>query len=499
MVSLKRRESEHEHALRIMRTSGYVVLFGILIGVTIGIYTLFSPPLFSIFSNISQYESTLFFLGVYLPSFIIIVAIGYVFATTPKLVGLNLWRTAAICMLIFLCLSLSAISSFNYLSFLGGFIALIATVYAYTKPAFKALWKREACFFVETGTILTASGSMLFLLMWFISRFLPTYGPGMYELGYSYLYTLLAIEVLSLLTFFLMPFLSLHGENVGLCGAISLVVSILSLTNIIQNLDIYFSLSAYQGIFLACTGTILMFCGSFIYIKLWREALLSPAFEPSFLYRGKYCPYCGAPWIKTNNNLCFTCGKNLHWKSKGAFCSYCGRLVPQNNRNCPHCKENVESLPFYISLARKQREPGKLEEAFGSISDSLYRSELYSFKNFVYVCILAFLFAFLWFIFSAPTAEQLTGEQYYFLFTYYGFPLRWLKLTYYAGTPALLRRATPQPTLLWGALILDFVFYSLSALAIVYGSLKLSAKFTARPKIIKAKALERFKKDTKGS
>ncbi len=367
MVLQKRREIEQK-PLKILRTGGYVLLLGIFIGVTIGVYALFNPSLFLVLLNISRYEATLFFLGVYLPSFVIIVALGYVFATTSKLERLNLWRTATLCTLILLCLTLSALSILNFLSFLGGFLVLTAVIFAYTKPTFKVLWKREACFFVETGTILIASASMLFLLMWFISEFLRTYSPGMYGVSYSYAFVSLVIAVLSLLTFIVTPLLCLHGANILSCGIISLTISILSFVTVIQNRYVYFNLSTYQGFFLLGTGTILTFCGALIYIKLFlSEAMLSPTFGPSFHYQGNYCPYCGVRWTNSNKDFCSNCRRSLHWESKMSFCPYCGRLVPENTRNCPHCGEANESLPVYIRSARKWVEIKHCEEGWYSL------------------------------------------------------------------------------------------------------------------------------------
>ena len=470
MVLLKRREIEQKPS-RIIRTGGYVVLLGILIGVTFGAYTLFNPPLFPLLINISQYEATFFFLSVYLPSFVIIVALGYVFATTPKLEKFNLWRTATLCTLILLCLTLSALSIFNFLSFLGGLLVLTAVILAYTRPTFKALWKREACFFVETGTILIASASMLFLLMWFISRFLQTYSAGIYEVSYSYPYVLLMIAVLSLLTFFVTPYLCLHGANVGLCGTLSLTMSVLSFVTITQNQYVYFNLSAYQGIFLAGTGTILTFCGALIYIKLFlSEVLLSAALGPSFFYWGKYCPYCGEPWVNFNKDPCSTCGRSLYWKLKMSFCPYCGRLVPQNTRNCPHCREDIGSLPVYISLIKRKeerllkkgRKPGKLQKALGFLlkyTNVLTARTGLAFKESVYICVLTFLFAFVSFIGYVRTEP---AARYGFFVSRYGFPLEWLEV-FLSVTMVLNVRV------IWTALILDFTLYFVLAFAIIYG------------------------------
>ena len=467
MVLPKRRENEQK-PLTILRTGGYVVLFGIFVGVTFGVYTLFNPPLFLIFINISQYEAMLFFLGVYLPSFVIIVALGYVFATIPKLEKLTLWGTAVLCTLILLCLALSALSIFNFLCFLGGLLVLTAVILAYTKPTFKAFWKREACFFVETGAILITSSSLLFLLMWFISRFLQTYSTGVYEANYSYPYVLLVIGILSLLTFFVTPLLCLHGDNKGLCGTLSFIISVLSFVTIIQNQYVYLNLSAYLGAFLAGIGTILTLCGSLIYIKLSVSGAtsLSPILEPSFLYQGKYCPYCGEPWMDPNQDFCSACGRNLKWRLKKSFCPYCGRLVSEGFRNCPHCKEDIWSLPVYVSL-KKREEIGFVESRrlgmLRRVLEILAENTDVTLKKFVYICILTFLFAFMSFIGHVRTEPEAT---YGIFVSRYGFPLEWFEVLV---TVYRLRNIT----VIWTALILDSIFYFLLAFAIVYGVTRL--------------------------
>jgi len=352
MVSLRRIETEQKLSV-IIRTGGYVILFGVFLGVTLGFYTLFNPSIFLLLINISQYEATIFFLGIYLPSFIIIVALGYVFTITPRLEKHNLWHSTTLCTSVLLCLTLSALSIFNFLSFLGCLLVLTAVTLTYTRPTFKTLRKREACFFVEIGAILVASASMLFLLMWFISRFFQTYSAGVYQVGWGYPCVLLVIEILSLLTFFMTQFSCLHGVNVGLCGILGLTMSILSFMTIIQNQYVYFNLSTYKGIFLAGTGTILTFCGALICTKLYVSEKHEHALRPSFLYRGNYCPYCGGHWTNSNKDFCSTCERSLHWELKMYFCPYCGLLVPENTGKCLHCGEEIGRLPFFIWGSRK--------------------------------------------------------------------------------------------------------------------------------------------------
>lgn len=476
---LEKREIEHNFTLKLIKTGGYLVLIGIFIGVTLEVYALLNPPLFSIFNNISQYEAVSFFLSVYLPSFITVVAIGYVFATIPNLEKFNLWRTMTLCLLALLCLALSALSIVNIFAFLGGIIALAAIIFAHTKPTFKVFWKREASFFLETGTILIASSSMLFLLMLLISGFLQTYSAGVYEVSYSYPYLLFLMIILSSLTFLVTPYLCLYGTNVGLCGIIGLTVGILSFIVIIRNQYVYFSQSVWQGIFLWGVGTILMFVGALVNFRLIFSEIASPTLEPSFVYDGSFCPYCGERWLDANKVVCSKCGRNLFWKLEKSFCPYCGRLVIQDIKNCPHCGEYVASLPVYISPMKLEEEkllmeigkPGKLQKAFDfmleHVNKTLARTGL-SFKEFVYICILTSLFVFLSFI-AYVRAELMVIEWSECIVLRYGFPLEWLEvLTRFGERSRVLRT-----TFIWPALILDIVLYFLLAFVIVYGFEKL--------------------------
>lgn len=487
MVILKKRENKHNPTLRLIKTGGYLVLLGMFIGMTLEVYSLFNPPLFSIFNNISHYEAISFFLGLYMPSFIIIVAIGYVFATIPKLERFNLWRTATLCSLALLCLALSALSILNILSFLGGIIILMALISTHTKPTFKVFWKREACFFVETGTILMASSSMLFLLMLLISGFFRTYSAGVYEASYSYPYFLLLMVVLSLLTFLLTPFLCLHGANVGLCGIIDLTMGVLSFITIIRNQYVYFHQSVYQGIFLAGIGTILILIGALTNFILFFSEIPSPTLEPSSLYKGNYCPYCGERWVNADKVFCSTCGRNLFWKLEKSFCPYCGRLIIQDIENCPHCGEYVASLPVYISSRKSEEEkslmemgkvgkPGKLQKTLDFLSKhankTLARIELSFTEEFPYLCVLISLFVFLSFFVCVRREVIVIGMDEYIVF-HYGFPLEWLEFlknprawSSYSLFPLEIR------VNLIGA-VLDFVLCFLLAFAIVYASRKL--------------------------
>jgi len=480
MVMLEKRENEHKSALKLVKTGGYFILFGIFIGVTMGVYSLFNPPLFSIFTNISNYEAVSFFLGMYLPSFIIILAIGYIFATTSNLEKFNLWRTATLCSLIILCLALSALSILNILSFLGGIIILAAIIFVHTKPTFKAFWRREACFFVEAGTILIASSSALFLLMFLISGFLQTYSAGVYEVSYTYPYLLFLMIVLSLLVFLVTPFLCLHGSNVGLCGIIGLIVGVLSFMTIIRNQFVLFNQSVWQGIFLWGMGIILVFIGALTNFKLFFTEIESPTLESSYLYKGNFCPYCGEYWVDADKVICSTCGRNLFGKLEKSFCPHCGHLVIQDVKNCPHCGEYVASLPVYISprkieeekLFKEIRKPGKLQKTLDSLLEYINaiidRIGL-SFKEFIYMNILIFLLVFLAFFVYVKT-ELIIGTPWYIVF-HYGFPLEWLEVKAYFPTKTSIRIVMP-------AIILNFILCVLSAFVIVYGFKKLYDRIT---------------------
>ncbi len=478
MVLFGKSEIEHKHVLRIIKTGGYLVLVGMSIGLILGVYTqLYNPPLFSIFINISYYESRFFFLGVYLPSFVTVVAIGYVFATMPRLERFSLWYVAVLCSIVLLSLALSALSIFNIFSFLGGIIILIALIFHHTKPTFRVLWRRETCFFAEAGAILIACSSLLFLLMHLVSGFLQTYSAGVYEASYVYPYLLLLITTLSFLTFLGTPFLCLHGANMGLCGIIELAMGILSFITFSRNQYVYTSLSACQGLFLAGAGIIFTFLGALLNFKLFlSEVVLTPTFEPSSLYKGKYCPSCGASWKDVNKVVCSKCGSNLLLKSEKSFCPYCGRLMPKDIGNCPHCGEYVESLPVYISPIRREmpiKKPKKLQKAINFVSKPLGKivgktgESLITFKEFVYVAILTFLFVFLSFILYIRTVSVGQDEEGLLLFSvHYGFPMEWLEVL-------TTVRYVIRVNVIWITLILDFILYFLLSFAIVYGSKKL--------------------------
>ncbi len=465
---------------------------GAIAGFSIGTYALYDRMLFSLLINISQYEATGFFLSVFMPSFVVVVALGYVFATTSRLKNVDLWRVAPLCILSLLCLSLSVLSVFNILSFIGGFLVLIAAIHAYTKPTFNALSRKEACFLVEVGTMVVASFSTLFLIMGFIPGLLQTYSTGLYQVSYHYLYALLIVEILSFLIFFTIPLLCSRGTNTWLCGTLGLVASIMSLVIVFRNQYYFFNASVYAGVFMMVVGTAMTFAGSAIYIMLFFSETVPPAtLTPSFLYRGSYCPYCGERRETMVQTSCSNCKRSLMWRPDAPFCPSCGRLVAKEVPTCPHCQEDlwrrlvVFSLKdledqtvvreLLVSTKRKETwivkgmlkvlrviEKG-LSGATKLVNVVLKRLGL-TFKELVYISILTCLFTFVSFI-GCVRAEPAEIVGWFLL--RYGFPLQWLEVT------TTMSSTFPTTRILWLMLGLDVTLYFLLSLALVYGATKL--------------------------
>ena len=457
---------------RLMRIGGYVLLFGILIGITLGVYALFNPRFFLIFLNMSEYEAPSFFLAVYLPSLVLIVGVGYVFATKSELNNLSNRRAAVLCMLVIVCLTFASFSIFNALAVVGGVIALAAVILAQTQPSFKVLWKREASFLVETGSMLVVSASMVFLLMLVISRFLRTYSAGVYVVSNSYPYVLLVIAVLSFLTFAVTPFVGLHGSKTGLIGIIAFGTSVSSFVAAIQNEYVFSNLAMYQGLSLLGVGTAMTLAGALVYFRLSLSGeISSQSLKPAFTYKGRHCPHCGSSWGDPSQHVCPDCSQNLYSEQSISFCPHCGRLVHQVARNCPHCGEDVASLPVHISLKSSKR-----KRLFSRILDSFDLSM----KEFIFVLVLLVLFNFLAYIsyvrVESPTVV-VAGSR---IQINYGIPLEWLQFIQVwnrraARVPGQTEFFTTMEgvEVNWATLTLDLTMYLLLAFAIVYGITKL--------------------------
>jgi hypothetical protein len=468
MMALIETRTTEERASRTIRVAGLLVLAGSSLGTTLSVYALLNPWLFSVFIDISQYEAMPFFLGFYLPSFVIIIALGYVFATTRRLERMDLWHVAPLGILGLLCIVLSALSPFNILSFMGGFLALTAIIFAQAKPAFKTLWKREAAFLLEAGSLLVAASSSLFLLMWLINQFMPTYSPSFGTIGAFNLDSLLTTEALSFLIFFAIFRFGFRSALTSLCGMLGLVSTATFSLIAIENRFFYANASAFLGAFLAGTGIVFVFGGALIYFKLFLYKATSPVvLMPSFVFRGKYCPYCGEPWTDQARTVCSSCGHSLKWRPEVPFCPYCGRLISKGIQTCPHCKEDVASRPIIYSLAKLEKKEiwglereSSIEKALRVMSEHIPLT----LKEYVYVVLLSFSFAFILFVSYVRTEPHPQYVGRYFL-VHYGFPFEWLEITTSISAGASAR-------FLLDALILDGILYFWLAFGIILGLAK---------------------------
>ncbi len=337
------KENDEGKLVKIIGLGGSVVLLGSIFGSIIGVYAMVNPLLFSRIVGISQFEAEGFFLSVNLPSFVVVVALGYIFATTLSLNSDNAWRTPYLSILSLIALVLSALSVFNFISLFGSFLALISAILAHTRPTFKALSRREASFFVEIGAMLIASFSTLFLMMWFVSRLFQTYLMRAWEFGYLYPSSLLILAIISLLLFFVTYFLGLYGTHAGACGALNLTMIIAISAIAIRSQYVYVNFSGYLGIFMLIAGIISTLFGTLIYINLFFSKI-APLEVPkqTFPYHGRYCAYCGTPMAGLYETLCSRCGRKLTWKPGAPFCPYCGRVVPRDAHVCPHCQRSLD-------------------------------------------------------------------------------------------------------------------------------------------------------------
>ena len=463
---------------RLMRIGGYVLLVGILTGITLGMYALFNPRFFLVFLSISEYEAPSFFLGMYLPGLVLIVGVGYVFATRSELSNLGTRRATVLCTLIVLCLTLASLSVFNILTVVGGVIALAAVILAQTQPSFKVLWKREASFLVETGSMLIVSASMLFLLMLVISRFLRTYSAGVYVVGNSYPYVLLAVAVMSFLTFTVTPFIGLSGSKTGLIGILAFATSVSSFVVAIQNEYVYSNPAIYQGLSLLGVGVAMTSAGALVYVKLSLSGeLLNTSLNPSFMYKGRHCPHCGASWKDPSHHVCSDCNQNLYSEQSTSFCPHCGRLIHLVAKTCPHCSEDVTSLPVHISFEPFKEKRGLFDRILGSFELSA--------KEFITIVLLFIIFNFVAYIsyvrVESPTVfmdGSLTTRN-------FGVPLEWLQIVaVWESDPSrnpggYLWYLSFQGTRInYSALILDLTVYFLLAFAFVYSIAKLRSRKT---------------------
>jgi len=471
---------------------------GALVGFSVGIYLLFDRALFSYFVQIAQFEVLSYFLSVFMPSFIILIVIGYLLATTLGLKRTNLSSLVPLCVLSLLSMVLSALSIFYFISFLGGFLTLVVLIRAYAKPAFRSLSPSLAFFFLELGAMFVVSFSMLFLLMWIVSNIFVTYAMGFF--GSSSPVALLLVGVLAFLLFFVVPLWGHRGTDLGLSGALGFAILVLSYLFVIQSEYVLFNASAYVGMSLLIAGFALMMTGNLMYFRLFFFVPEAPVISVvSTLLQGRYCPYCGKPRLTAVQNVCSSCGRSLTWTPYAPFCSACGRLVSNDAQVCPHCHEDIKDKQIHFNLRETQEQAiankvviesekkkswmmkgflritrslqtvgGTLRSAKRFLSIMIERMSL-TLKEVVFMIILTYLFGFIAFVsykrvaLMNPLSSKLT------LF-YYGFPLEWLQVS---AQLSLKRTQVYDINILWISLVLDAVLYFLASFALVYGVTRL--------------------------
>jgi len=238
-----------------------------------------------------------------------------------------------------------------------------------------------------------------------------------------------------------------------------------------QNDYVYSSPAVYQGLFLLGVGVVTTLAGALAYFRLSLSGELLPStLNPSFVYKGRHCPHCGASWTDPNQNLCSNCRQSLYSEQIISFCPHCGRLLQKNSNNCPHCGADVTGLPVHISVETPQKK--------GLLSRILDSFEL-TMKEFVVILVLWVLFNFLSYLSYIRT--ELTNFN-YTLISHYGVPLEWLEVIA-VGTDVPTRNGGSARQyvqqgvgIAWAPLILDLTIYLLLAFFIVYGATKLRSK-----------------------
>jgi hypothetical protein len=476
----------------IVRIGGYLVAAGALVGFSLGVYLLFNRDLFSFLIRIAPFEILSYFLGVFIPSFVVLIVIGYLFATTSGLKNADLSNVLPLCVLSLLCMVLSALSVFYFISFLGGFLTLMVSMKAYARPSFRTLSNREAFFMVEMGALFVAASSVLFFSVWLLSNVFSTYPLGFY-VSYSPI-ALLFVGFLSFFMFFVIPLWGSRGTNAGLSGALGLAMSVLSYLFAVQNQYAFFSATAYVGMFMLIIGFVLALGGELLFVRLFFSEPLTPAIlTSSILQQGVFCPYCGKPRVTASQSLCSHCGRSLTWTPYAPFCSSCGRLVPANAETCPHCREDIRSKRIYFQLKDETEQviatkvvaestkkkswlaKGLLKtwqtlrtivQTFLSVTrffNRLIERLSLTLKEAIFIVVLAYLFGFIAFIvYKRVEIPPITPGQY--LFYYYGFPLEWLQVKTMVS-PAFVYGVEVE----WISLILDVILYFSLSFALVYG------------------------------
>lgn len=481
---------EGDAARRLAKTTrlgGYLVAAGSILGFSIGTYLLFTRSILSGLLRVGQSEVTAYFIGVFLPSFIILAILGYLFvmplgpkATEPS-------NIASFCIMSLAVIVLSAFSILYFVSLTGGFLVLIAAVRAYTKPPFKTLSKRETFFLVETGALLVASFSILFLLMQIVSGFFQTYSASAF--GTYALQMLLVVAALSFLMSIGVPLLGSRGTRAGVCGTLGLTMTAITFVFVIQNQYAFFNISAFLGMAILLLGFSLLVSGNLGYLWLYlSETMTTDVFSVSPLDRGGHCPYCGRARLTAEQTTCSSCGRSLTWTPYAPYCSSCGLLVPEDAKVCPHCKEDLLSkrIYYYGQFDRREaildravkklehqktwtariqlrilhglKRPTTLAGRFVKIVLRINDRLSLTLKDVFVIGILCVVFNFLAFVIPNKWDWVNIGHGYLTVGSFYGYPFEWLLVK---------RGGFPLVDIFWGALLLDILLYSLLGTVIV--------------------------------
>lgn len=486
-------EKDIGQLVELVKIGGYLVGGGALTGFSAGIYMLFDRALFSDIIQIAEFEVLSYFLIVFMPSFVFLIVMGYLLATTFRLKRITLSSVTTLCVLGLFSMVLSALSIFYFISFLGGFLTIAVLIRTYTKPMFNGLSHSLAFFLVEFGALFLASFSALSVLMWVVSDLFVTYAIGYFG-SYSPI-ALLMVGALAFLLFLAIPLRGRRGTNAGLSGLLCFLVLFLAYLFVIQSRYVLFNASAYIGMTMLGVGFALVLIGGLMYARLFFSTPEIPfvPMTPTLLH-GRYCPYCGAPRSTAVQTICSSCGRSMMWSPYAPFCSACGRLAANNVQACPHCGEDIGnkraefdltvSKEYVVAqkvIAKSEKEPSKVTNTlfgifrplrtvkngflrtmrlFGLLID---RTNL-TLREGVVVMILAYLFGFASFVGYVRVELTTLGTRPMAVLNY-GFPLEWLQVR----SPVRPVFHVRDIVILWHWLALDMVLYFSAALLLVYG------------------------------
>jgi len=478
----------------LIKMSGYLIAGGALVGFSVGIYRVFNHAFFGFFVQIAEFEAVNYFLAVFMPSFVILIIIGYLFTTTSGFKELKLSNAMPLCLLSLTAIVLSALSIFYFISLFGGLFILIALVRAYAKPSFTYFSTDLAFFFVEIGAMFVAAFSTLFFLMWAISSFFVTYAVGF--LGSYSPMALFLVGVLSITMFLAVPIWGSNGANSGISALIGFSLSFLWYVLIIQSQYVMFSAPAFIGVVFLFIGSAMTLAGNLMYLSfLFFSPTVPIVPSTSILFKGKYCPNCGSRRTTAVQKLCLTCRRDLMWTPLSPFCSACGKVVPSDSQACPHCFDDIrfKRNQFELAVAHEHETAFKLSvkpkkkpsmitagvfKVFGIMRAAVMKpisilNRMLNFvldwtnltsKDVVFMIILTYVFAFVAFI-GYVRVESAPMSEGFSLVAFYGFPAEWLRVS--TSSYPFVYNSGLQVMLVF--LIADVILYFSAAFLVVYG------------------------------